>query len=106
MDPIVWSHMLPSFSESGQGSNVCCHPVRAKDVLFINVRPGDQLECLSIAVHVASGVLHVCILPLQNAQVNLALQSCQALRMPHQAAISRVDTGDAGRTSRTSGIRI
>ena len=106
MDPIVWSHMLPSFSESGQGSNVCYHPARAKDVQLINVRPGDQLECLGVAVHVASGVLHVCILPLQNAQVNLALQSCQALRMPHRAAISRVDTDDAGRTSRTSGIRI
>ena len=97
--------MLPSFSESGQGSNVCYNPARAKDVQFINECQGDQLKCLGVAVHVASGVLHVCILPLQNAQVNLALQSFQALRTPHQAAISRVDTDDAGRKSRTSGIR-
>ena len=98
--------MLPSFSESGQGSNVCYHPALAKRVHFINVRLGDQLECVGVAVHVASDVLHVCILPLQNAQVNLALQSCPAVRMSHQAAISRVDTDDAGHTSRTSGIRI
>jgi hypothetical protein len=98
--------MLPSFSESGQGSNVCYNPARAKDVQFVNERQGDQLKCLGVAVHVASGVLHVCILPLQNAQVNLALQSCQALRMLHQGAISHVDTNNAGHQSQISGIRI